>query len=743
MSWTILIGLLLVLGFLTAVAFSRRSELERMERSALDREEANRQGSREAQLQHPVVDLARCMGCSTCVAVCPETGVLEILHGQAVVVNGAGCMGISACERECPVGAITVTIANAQNRTDLPAYDEQLEAVGSPNVFLAGEVTALAQIKVAIDHGVSVAAEVARRVAQGARGDGDTFDLVIVGAGPAGLGCALEAKRQGLSFAVLDQAQDWGGTVSKYPRHKVVMTQPVDLPLHGRVNKTTLSKEELIELWQGVTTESQLELWGGRRLTDVEREADGKLQVVCGQERFATRHLCLAIGRRGSPRRLGVPGEELNKVSYSLVDAGSFQGRRILVVGGGDSAVEAACALATQPGNQVTLSYRKGAFVRTRSRNRVHLEQEVAKGRVQLVLESEVASIDEHSVTLNVQTPLGTEQQRIENDDVFAMIGGVAPTEVLESAGVSFDPSLRVLPNAKREEPDDGLMAAVKVAGVLCLLAAAFVIWNGDYYWGLRAERPAHAKHEWLRPGLGLGLGFGLVSLGAIALNLAYLLRRSPRISLNFGSLRAWMSVHVVTGIVAVVLALLHATLRPGNTVGGHSLWMLAGLLVTGAIGRYFYAFVPRAANGRELLIDELRQEAHELPKHWSGSQQQFGEHAREEVLELIQRRQWKGTFFGRVLALFGVQRDLIRSLDAIERRGLRDGVSDDVIRTTQELARRAHRQAITAAHFEDLRAIAGTWRYFHRWGAVLMVVLVLLHISHALIYGDYFGGGE
>ncbi len=228
MSWTILIGLVIVLGFLSALAFLRRADLGSMRRSLEDRDSLLQQGSREAQLQHPVVDLTRCMGCSTCVAVCPETGVLEIVHGQAVVVNGAGCMGIAACERECPVGAIEVTLSNLETRKDIPVLDAGLEAVGTPGLFLAGEVTAHALIKVAVEHGAQVAAEVARRRSEESEqaapaSEAELLDLLIVGAGPAGLACALEAKRQGLRFQTIDQAADWGGTVSTYPREKLAL----------------------------------------------------------------------------------------------------------------------------------------------------------------------------------------------------------------------------------------------------------------------------------------------------------------------------------------------------------------------------------------------------------------------------------------------------------------------------------------------------------------------------------------
>ena len=742
MSWTILIGLLLVLGFLSAVATLRRAELGSMERSVEERDRAVQSGSREAQLQHPVVDLTRCMGCATCVAVCPETGVLDIVHGQATIVNGAGCMGISACERECPVGAITVTLANTETRDDIPAIDERFEAVGSPNLFLAGEVTAQALIKTAVEHGTAVASEVARRVGTTELDeDPVVLDLAIVGAGPAGLACALEAKRNGLRFAVIDRAEDWGGTVAKYPRNKLVLTQPVDLPLHGRVNRSTLTKEELIELWTGVASRNALPLIGGKTFDAVERDTDGHLVVRCGDEQLVANHVCLAIGRRGTPRELGVPGEDLPKVAHSLIDATSFHDRRILVVGGGDSALETALALASTGDNHVTLSYRKASFVRARSRNVDKLEEAVRAGRIELLLDSDVTAIHPTHVELRVRANGAEGEHLLPNDDVFVMIGGIAPFQTLASAGVSFDPSLRPPPRVV-EQSGTGLTQAVRAAAIAVFAALVFVLWHHDYYFSSNTERATHPDHALLRPAAGLGLTFGIGALSLVGLNLAYLLRRSAKSRLSFGTLKSWMTVHVATGVAAVLLAFLHAALSPRATAGGHASLLLAALLVTGAIGRYFYAWVPRAANGRELELDEIRARAHDLPQAWGGSGRTFGERARAEVLELIRARQWKSSFFGRALALLGADRLKRRVLRSLDDQGRRDGIPQREIDETLALVRRAHSEALAAAHYEDLRAIASTWRYLHRWGAVLLVALLVLHVAHALIYGSFFGGG-
>jgi len=747
-SWVFLLGLVSVLGLALLASLSRRAELERMQRSVQERDHAVRQGSAEAQLQHPVIDLSRCLGCATCVAVCPEDGVLEVVHGQAMVVNGARCMGIAACERECPVGAITVTLSNLEDRHDIPVLNEALEAVGSPGLFLAGEVTAHALIKTAIEQGTAVGAEVARRVAAtGVRDDGpsEVLDLCVVGAGPAGLACSLEARKNGLRFVTLEQETAVGGTVAKYPRRKLVMTRPVAMPLHGRLNRATYTKEELMALWERIAAEQQLPILSGEVFVGLERDPSGGHYVIrTGSGTHAARHVCLALGRRGVPRKLGVPGEALAKVTYGLLDAGSYRDRRILVVGGGDSAVETATALARQPGNEVTLSYRKESFFRVRAENEKRIREGRRQDRLHVLFRSEVRAIHADSVELTVKNGAGAETKRLENDDVFVMAGGTPPFKLLEEAGVSFNPELR--PPARRIDPQGtGLVRALTVGFALSLAALAFALGHLDYYGLPAAERAAHPKHALLRPSLNVGLWLGIASVALIALNLLYLLRRSPRVRFNPGSLKLWMTSHVATGVLALLTTLLHGGMAPGDTPGGHAFWALALLALTGAIGRYFYAYVPHAANGRELELAEVRARLRRLTERPGGNEGPgvFARRARDAVLALIEERQWRGTFFGRVLALFGVQRDLTQAFKELRREGRKQGVGEDRIQEALGLARTAHRTALMAAHFEDLRAVLATWRYLHRWIALLMVVLVVVHIVHALVYGStFFSGG-
>jgi len=730
------------------LVLARREELARMAEMVAVRERQSRSSANRAQLQHPVVDLARCLGCGTCVAACPEDGVLELVHGQAVVVRAARCVGVAACERECPVAAITVTIANLAERDDVPAVDSNNEAIDCPNVFLVGEVTALALVRTAVQHGVRVVREIALRVAGTALGaepaPGAALDLLIVGAGPAGMAASLEAQRIGLRYVTLEQESGPGGTVAKYPRGKLVITEPVELPLHGRLRKNAYHKEELIALWTDLGERHGLAIRYAEPYERLERDATtGHFHVWSKSGVFTARNVVFAVGRRGSPRKLGIPGEGLEKVRYSLDDATAYVGQRLAVIGGGDAAVEAALGLAEQPGNRVLLSYRSDEFVRIRARNAARLEAAIAAQTVEVITRSEVVAVDVASIDLTVADGPSLTRRRVENDAVFVLTGGTAPIELLGSAGVSFDPSLRVPLDAAiatDTSPQRELVRALASALVLTLLCCAFVLYHRDYYVADARTRATHPLHDLLRPGRGLGLIAGCGALGCIALNLCYLLRRSGRLGFTFGSLRLWMNAHVTTGVLAFLLCAVHAALAPRDTVGGHALVCMAVLLGTGAIGRYLYAWVPRAANGRELELDAVRAELwNERDLHGDT----FAEEARAEVIALVEHRQWRGHLLGRLLALAGVRRDLRRALRRVEGQGFADGVARERIDAALALARRAHRLALEAAHFEDLRGLLSGWRWVHRWVTALMLALVLLHVAHALMYGGLLTGGR
>lgn len=734
MSWTLLIGLVLALSLAVIVALFRRSELRRLEEHLGELEVAREKGTRKARLSYPHVDLSRCLGCGACIRACPEEGVLALIHGQALVVHGARCVGHGVCARECPTDAIALTIGELETRRDIPALDPTLEAPGTPGLFLAGEVTGYALIRTAIAHGTAVADEVARRVRNAGPAPAKTFDLCIVGAGPAGLAMALQAKVHGLSFLVLEQ-DSLGGTVAKYPRQKLVMTQPVDLPLAGRLTRTSYAKEELMEIWQTVAREQELPIHEGVRFHGLQRRNDGLFEVDSDHGKLRTRFVALALGRRGTPRRLEVPGEDLPKVVYSLLDAHGHQGQRILVVGGGDSAVEAALALAEQPGNEVTLSYRQAHFSRLKARNEERIEAAVADGSVRVVLKSQVVGISPEDVELRIDTPDGPRSARIPNDEVFVLIGGTPPFEMLERCGVSFDPADRPA-TSRPVERGTGLLRALSLALAMSLVGLGWITRHSTYYTLPASLRPFAEEYEWLRPSSAFGLTLGILGTVMILANLAYLARRHNWLGLRWGTLKTWMTMHVLTGVLALLFAVLHGGMSTQDTLGHRALFALAAVVVTGTIGRYVYSVVPRAANGRELELDELKAEMAALSGEWDREHREFGELLRDEVQTLVSRQSGQSSLFGRLRALVGSPRRLRRALRRLQEEGRTRGIPEGQLDRLLDLARRAHRTASLAAHFEDLRGLISSWRYLHRWVALFLVLVIALHVLVALRYG-------
>ena len=736
MTFTLLLLLAVGLSMTLAVLLLRRIEVRNIESRLEERSKARQTGSHHARLLYPHVDLSRCIGCGTCVAACPEEGVLELIHGQALVVHGARCVGHGRCAAECPVGGIALTLGDLGERKDIPVVGSGNESETKPGLFLAGEITGFALVRTALEHGREVAAEVARRVTQSNGPQTGAFDLCIVGAGPAGIACALEAKRHGLRFVMLEQ-DSLGGSVSKYPRRKLVMTHPIELPLSGSLDKDSYSKEELIEKWESIVAEQNLPLKIGQRFTELATDADGSYQVKTADLTYHANHVCLAFGRRGTPRKLGVHGEDLAKVHYSLIDAHSFQKRHLLVVGGGDSAIEAAMGLAEQTGNTVTLSYRKHAFFRIKARNEARLRGCVADGSLEVIFNSQVESITDGEVLLQVSNEDSNVQRiTLRNDEVFIMVGGIPPFPLLEQAGFPFDHAGRRAAE-ELQERGTGLLPALAV-GLLATLAALFWAYlHQDYYRLSDVQRPTHELHALLRPSRAFGLGAGILGASLVLMNLSYLLRRAPKGPIRFGSLQAWMTSHVATGLFALIAATLHSAFSPRDTVGGHAFWGLVFLICTGAIGRYLYSFIPHSANGRELELEEIRGEMATLASAWDRDNHDFGHRVQEQMDALIRSGRWNGNILIRIVSLVRQQRELRRSLNALGREGRAEGIAEDQVQRVLDLARRAHWAALMATRFEEIRGILASWRYFHRWVALLMVLLLGVHIFSALRFSS------
>lgn len=395
------------------------------------------QESQEAGLMqpaslHPIVDPAKCLGCGTCVDACPEKKVLGLVAGKAELITPANCIGHGACKSACPLDAITLVLGTEERGVDIPTVSETFET-NVPGLFVAGELGGMGLIRNGIEQGKQAMASIAERVARAKMDGADLLDVVIIGAGPAGLAASLAATERGLSFETLEQ-ESLGGTVAHYPRGKIVMTAPVDLPIFGKVKLRETTKEALLELWERVIAETGVRIRYSERVESVQRQADGTFEVRSSSHRLRAKAVLLAIGRRGTPRKLGVSGEEQDKVVYRLIDPAQYRGKHVLVVGGGDSALEAAWSLADEEGTEVTLSYRNEAFGRAKPKNRESIERVRAAGRLNVLLSSKVTNIGRDTVELETQTGSLT----LDNDVVIVCAGGILPTDFLRSMGIDI-----------------------------------------------------------------------------------------------------------------------------------------------------------------------------------------------------------------------------------------------------------------------------------------------------------------
>ena len=403
------------------------------QRSVATRDEAIEAGLSEPVSLHPVIDPNRCLGCGACVAACPEQPehhVLGMIAGKAQLVGPTDCIGHGACKIACPTDAITLVFGTETRGVTIPLLTPKFETT-IPGVYVAGELGGMGLIRNALTQGrqaVEAIAAAKREVPAGCE------DLVIVGAGPAGFGAAITATSLRMKFTAVEQ-DSLGGCVFQYPRGKVVMTSPAQLPIVGEIKFRSTSKEELLKFWQDTERKVGLKIRYGERVVAVERTPRATFTVRTARGSYEAANVLLAIGRRGTPRKLGVPGEERAKVVYRLVDAEQYAGKSVLVVGGGDSALEAAASIAESSAKDVTLSYRSEAFQRAKAKNRQRVTAAVAVGRLKVLLKSNVQHIDEHTVSIEQQG----RELRIANDAVIIAAGGILPNDFLMSVGIEVE----------------------------------------------------------------------------------------------------------------------------------------------------------------------------------------------------------------------------------------------------------------------------------------------------------------
>jgi thioredoxin reductase (NADPH) len=411
-----------------------RSRRRREQESISAAQEAIAASLLEPPSLHPVIDSLKCIGCRSCVAACPEQHahpVLGMIRGKARLVGPANCIGHGACKSACPVDAITLVFGTERRGVDIPLVKPNFET-NVPGIFIAGELGGMGLIRNAIEQGRQAMESVLKHPGIG---QGDMLDVIIVGAGPAGFASSLGAMESGIRYATIEQ-DSLGGTVAHFPRGKLVMTRPADLPIVGKMKFTETTKEKLLGFWQGVEKSTGLDIKYNERVIAITQRPDGQLfDVQTDQDFYTTRTVLLTIGRRGTPRQLGVPGEELSKVAYRLIDPGQYTGQHVLVVGGGDSALEAAHSIAEQPDTTVTLSYRSAAFSRAKPKNREKVEQMAADGILRVLLSSNVREIRKDAVAIETNG----ENLILPNNAVIICAGGILPTGFLKEIGVEVE----------------------------------------------------------------------------------------------------------------------------------------------------------------------------------------------------------------------------------------------------------------------------------------------------------------
>ncbi|PIQ08465.1 MAG: 4Fe-4S ferredoxin [Ignavibacteriales bacterium CG18_big_fil_WC_8_21_14_2_50_31_20] len=376
---------------------------------------------------HPVVDVNSCIQSGACITACPEKDILGIRNGKAVTINASRCVGHSACFSACPVDAISLHIGTEKRGVDLPHVTPNFES-NVEGIYIAGEMGGMGLIKNAVEQGKQAVQNLTKSIKNNVE---TNYDLIIVGSGPAGISASLQAKKNNLKFLTLDQ-DSLGGTVYSFPRAKIVMTSPMDLPLFGKLKLFETSKTELLEIWEKVLSTNNIKVNLGEKVEEITK-LNNIFTVETSKGNYTSKKVLLAIGRRGTPRKLGIPGEEKEKVAYRLLEPELIKNQKVIVVGGGDSAIESAILLSHE-GNEVTLSYRKDSFSRIKPQNFENITKAKENNSVKIILNSNLIEIMEDSVKIEIDG----NSKIIENNLVYIFAGGELPTQFLNKVGIKI-----------------------------------------------------------------------------------------------------------------------------------------------------------------------------------------------------------------------------------------------------------------------------------------------------------------
>ncbi len=702
-----------------------------------DRDEAafaeNKESKRHLPASlHPVIDTELCIGSLSCIKACPEGDILGVIDGSARLVHGSNCIGHGRCAIECPVGAIKLVFGSSERGVDLPEVDEYYES-SRRGVHVVGELGGMGLVKNAMRQGILAADRIAEVLAGTAAAPG-FVDVAIVGSGPAGIATALGCHARGLTFRLLDQDR-FGGTVAHYPRQKLVMTETIELPLVGKFGKPELTKEDLMASFEKIRTLAGLHVFEQVKVDGLTGE-DGAFEVLSTKGPLKARKVVLAIGRRGTPRKVGCPGENLHKVTYSLHDPEQYVGCDVIVVGGGDSALEAANACA-EAGVRTTLTYRGPALARARPKNIDKTNALVAAGKLEMLLSTELDEIDERQVKL--KTPTGS--RTVPNDYIIACLGGELPFGLLEKCGVSIKKSFGDVEakapaagrgSAKPEELESGrkrLAGLLFVLGAIVIGSLAAIGW--DYYLTPEDARRTHALHEWMRPAGIWGHGVGVVATLFMMSNFLYPIRKRAWIFKGRKSIRSWLTFHVFVGFMSPLVIAFHAAFQSNNLLATATTVSLLIVVTTGIIGRYVYGLIPARGGGEEELADLLarweRAKARLLPL----ADRADDPASVRAVLESATKPTAK-TLLG---ALIRLPFELLAvRLQAARLRTLFPK-AEDFAEFAGELRRMPLLRA-QAGFFKGLKRLMSGWRLLHALLASFLVLVIAAHVGLSLYLG-------
>lgn len=420
----ILIAVLLFFIFYSYLKRSRKSS----EVTAAKINKAKESGLHEPVSLHPVVNPDICIGSGACIKACPEKDILGLVNGKAQTINASRCVGHGACFHACPVEAISLCIGTEKRGVDLPHVSKEFET-SVPGIYIAGELGGMGLIKNAVEQGRQAVEYFVKKLKRSSEAK---YDLIIVGAGPAGISASLNAAKNNLKFLTIEQ-DSLGGTVFNFPRAKVVMTSPMELPLFGKVKLNRTTKSELLELWQEVLTRNRITINDQEKVLSIIKHRT-HFEVTTNHDSYTSNGVLLAIGRRGSPRKLGCEGENKQKVYYRLLEPELIHDKNILIVGGGDSAVESAMLLADE-NNTVTLSYRGENFSRIKPQNLDRINKYSKSKKINLLFKSNVVKINDDDVIIKLENE---ETISLPNDLVYIFAGGELPTRFLEQIGIKI-----------------------------------------------------------------------------------------------------------------------------------------------------------------------------------------------------------------------------------------------------------------------------------------------------------------